>query len=111
MRLHIPPARLVAALVLSAGLAGAADLRPGQAHLVALGPATAVTYYTVEPDGAFRVVATLHEEGAAAPVRAVASLRPGQSAVVSVPGPEGRVPAELVLERQGDRLVVATPRD
>ncbi len=91
--------------------AGAEELRPGAAHIMRLGEAaTAVSYYTVDPDGCFRVVSTIgNDVEGASPVRATAMLMPGQSFVVSTPGPVGQPAVELVLMRVGNTLTVGEP--
>jgi hypothetical protein len=89
--------------------ARAGELRPPEARVTTLGGGggSAVVYYTVE-GAAFRVVTTLgtDHDGAAAPVRLVSYLAPGQKAEVAVAGAVGTAPAVLELGRVGDRLVV-----
>jgi len=85
---------------------GAEELMPGHAHVLRLGEvSSAVSYFTVDRDGSFRVVATVGSDvEGAPPVRAVATLLPGQSLVVSTPGLAGQPAAELVLVRVGETL-------
>lgn len=80
---------------------------PGQAMPVLLGEARGIATYTVEVDGGFRVVATVAAGEDALPVRAMATLRPGQSMTLSVPGAAGTAPAEVTFQRRGERLVVS----
>jgi streptogramin lyase len=109
--LLIPVAALGAALLAShaQGLPGD-GLPPGQAQLATLGEARAVTYYTIDRGGAFRVVTTIAAGEDALPVRATVTLQPGQSASISVPGPSGAAPHEVTFRRSGDRLLVEAPR-
>lgn len=110
------PALGFAAAVFVAGVANADELRPIEGGSVRLGPDNGSIYYTVEPDG-FRLVATVSATPADAPVRFVATLRPGQSVVVSVARALGEKPDEVVIRRVGDRLLYdggrrrATPMD
>lgn len=93
-------------------VAHATDLVPATARLVKLGPISALTYYTVEPDG-FRVVTTVQVEAAAndardaTPLRFVVTLAPGQGTTVSVPRDGGRGAIELRIARIGDRIEIA----
>ncbi|GJD48928.1 hypothetical protein OPKNFCMD_1654 [Methylobacterium crusticola] len=98
----------VAALALAvSSAAGAAELRPAQAHSLDLGPVQGTAYYTVESDG-YRLVATLAAADAAAvPVRVVATLAPDQRVSLSVPGAAGPGPV-VAFARRGDRVEVAS---
>jgi hypothetical protein len=109
--LLIPMAALGVALVAAQG-ASLPDraMAPGEAHLSTLGDARAVTHYTVEQGGAFRVVTTIAVGEDATPVRTIATLQPGQAASVSVPGPFGTPPHEITFRHGGDRLSVVAPR-
>ncbi|ACA17027.1 conserved hypothetical protein [Methylobacterium sp. 4-46] len=102
MRLRVS----LALVLLSAGAAGATELRPGHAHNLDLGPYRGVAYYTVERDG-YRVVATL--ASAERPVRLVATLAPDQRVSLSVPGQRDEAPAEIAFARRGDRVEVMAP--
>ena len=88
----------------------AGELAPLDARVVALGEGSAVVYYTYDPEGAdmVRVVTTVGTEpgGAAAPVRFVSHLSPGQKAEVSVAGAAGTEPAVLELAYEGGLLRV-----
>ena len=97
-------APLLAAIALASG-ATAQELRPVKAHGVTLGPVAGIAYYTEQLEG-YRVVATLASEGAAAPLRVIATLLPGQAMTLSVPREAGIPPVELVLARRGDRVVL-----
>lgn len=115
MRFHtllIAVAALMAALVFPQSVSFASDaLTPGAAHVAALGEARAVTYYSVEQGGAFRVVTTVATNGDVAPVRATLTLQPGQVASISVPAASaGSASYEMTFRRDGDRLSVDAPR-
>ncbi len=93
-------------MVLASASAQAMDLKPVQGATIALGGMTGVAYYTIEPNG-YRVVATLAAAGAETPLRFEAVLVEGQELLVSVPGPVGTNPTELVIARSGDRLSIS----
>ena len=78
----------------SIGTAHADALQPRQAQSIDLGELSGVAYYTIERDG-FRVVATLEQGEAGAPVRFEAVLAPGQSVVLSTPRALG-IPADAI---------------
>jgi hypothetical protein len=111
-------ARLLLGLgLLAAGAAGAqglpdeepaAELKPLQAHSIVVGSLPGVVYFTRETDG-YRVVATL-ADAAHWPLRFVATLQPGQSVTLSTPGAVGMPPAEMRLEREGNRLILGDGR-
>lgn len=86
--------------------AGAAELRPQQAHSLDLGRVQGTAYYTVERDG-LRVVATLAADET--PVRVVTTLAPDQRVSLSVPGAAGTAATEIAFARRGDRLEVVQP--
>ncbi|WP_219763914.1 hypothetical protein [Roseomonas alba] len=108
----IPVAALVASLVIPQSVSFASDaLTPGAAHAAALSEARAVTYYSVEQGGAFRVVTTVATNADAAPLRATLTLQPGQVASISVPAASyGSASYEMTFRRDGDRLSVDAPR-
>jgi hypothetical protein len=109
--LLIPVAALGAALAAAQASSLPGDaISPGQAHVAALGEARAVTYYTVDQGGAFRVVTTVAASEEIMPVRATVTLQPGQAASISVPGAYGSAPYEVTFRRSGDRLSVEAPR-
>jgi hypothetical protein len=66
------------------GTAHANSLRPIEAKSINLGDLSGVAYYTIEPDG-FRVVTTLAQGEAGAPIRFVSVLAPGQRVLLSTP--------------------------
>jgi hypothetical protein len=111
-------ARLILGLgLLAAGAAGAqglpdeepaAELKPLQVHSIAVGSLSGIVYFAREADG-YRVVATL-ADAEHWPLRFVATLRPGQWATLSTPGAVGMPPAEMRLEREGDRLILGDGR-
>jgi streptogramin lyase len=107
--LLLPAAALAAALAAQAASLHGDAMAPGQAHVAVLGEARAVSYYTVDGDGAFRVVATVAGMDAT-PVRATMTLQPGQAATISVPGPAGAAPHEVTFRRTGHYLSVEAPR-
>ena len=100
----------LAMLALHPTAADAGQLEPTVPDITPLGAVSALTYYTVEPDG-FRIVTTLQEDGsdAALPVRMVTLLQAGQKITVSVPGALGMPSTELVFVREGNRLLVHHP--
>jgi hypothetical protein len=104
-------AALGAALMAGPVAAGSpmTGLAPGQAHPITLGEARGIAYYTVEADGAYRVVTTITAGEDAHPVRSIATLRPGQATTVSVPGPDGAAASDVTFQRSGDRLTVSLP--
>jgi hypothetical protein len=106
------PALAFGAALVAAQAAARADalLAPGQAHIAALGEARAVTYYTVEGGGAFRVVTTVATTEDATPLRSTAVLQPGQATSISVPGAKGTRPYEITFRSSGDGLSVEMPR-
>lgn len=97
-------------------VAHATDLVPATARLAKFGTVSALTYYTVEPEG-FRVVTTVQVDTAdddgldATPVRFVVTLAPGQAATVSVPRDAGRNAIELRIARIGDRIEIGRADD
>jgi hypothetical protein len=92
-------------MVLASASAQAVEMKPVQGATIALGGATGVAYYTVEPNG-FRVVATLAAVNGERPLRFEAVLTDGQELLVSVPGLVGTKASELVIARSGDRLSI-----
>lgn len=96
----------IAAGIGFAGAAQADGLDPLQARSIGLGGLTGVAYYTVAADG-FRVVATLAVGEAAAPVRFIATLTPGQRIVLSVPRGPNETPREVEISRSGDVVSVS----
>jgi|ERR1700722_18358364 hypothetical protein len=79
------------------------------------GNASAVTYWVSDADG-WKVVTTVDtvvgDEAASdqtrhAVVRFSSLIQPGQSQVISVPGPIGSPPQALRIRRLGDRIEVA----
>ena len=98
------PALAFAAALLATVAGHADELRPIEGGSVQLGPDDGSIYYTIEPDG-YRIVATVSAMPAEAPVRFVATLRPGQSVVLSVASPPGEKSDEVVIRRVGDRLL------
>jgi hypothetical protein len=83
------------------GAAHAEGVRPIEAKSIHLGEVSGVAYYTVERDG-YRVVTTLAQGEAGAPVRIVSVLAPGQSVVLSTPQQAGA----LEIGRSGNNLFV-----
>ena len=86
-----------------AGTAHAETLRPMQALATSIGEASAVTYYTVEPEG-YRVVTTIRSGGQ--PMRFVAVLASGQRTSIAVARAEGLAPIELTISRAPDGVHV-----
>ena len=75
----------------------------------AIGAVHGVGYYIVEPEG-LHVVMTL-TKGAEKPVRFEATLAEGQSLTLSSPRQEGEAAESIVVQREGDKLVVTTNVD
>jgi hypothetical protein len=95
---------LAAGLVVATG-ALAAELPPGAGASITLGDVAGVAYYTTEPDG-YRVVMTLAAGEYTSPIRFIAVLQPGQKAVVSVPGRPGESDTEVEIVRVGDQVYI-----
>lgn len=91
--------------VLMTGAAVAEELGVAQGGSVSIGQVQASVYYTATPEG-FRVVATLANGAETTPIRVIATLRPGQTVTLSVPGPAGTAPQEVFLTRTDDRLIL-----
>ena len=97
---------IAAASVLTvAGAAHASELQPLEGRSLDLGPVSGVAYYTVEDSG-FRIVATLAQGEAGAPVRFMALLAPGQSVTLSSAGEDGSAPASVEFTRQHHQVFV-----
>jgi hypothetical protein len=99
-----------AVLLAQEGHAEAITPTPGQAIPVALGNVRGVAYFSVQPDGGFRVVTTINVGDEAMSVRAIVTLQPGQATSISVPGLPGMPPAEVSFQRRGEQLVVGELR-
>lgn len=100
----------IAAAVLAATGAGAAELMPGAGQSLGLGDFTGVVYYTVEPAG-YRVVATIAEGEEGTPVRFLGMLAEGQVMAISVPGGPGQADLQVEFARVNGRLLVDRPGD
>jgi hypothetical protein len=85
--------------------ASAEDLEPLAGHSIGVGAMRGIVYYRVN-DAGFEVVITLAEQEGGAPIRYVTALRPGQSMLVSTPGPIGAKTSTVTFRREGDRLVL-----
>jgi len=83
----------------------AEPLAPFAGRSVALGEMRGTAYYRPS-DAGFEVVITLADGPAGRPVRFVATLSPGQSAVISAPGQLGQEATSITMTRNGDRLLV-----
>ncbi len=93
---------LAAAITLASfGTAHAHDLRPIEGRSIHLGDISGVAYYTVEPAG-FRVVTTLAQGAAGAPIRFVSVLAPNQRVILSTPTEA----SALEISRTGDSLLI-----
>lgn len=92
------------AMLLASRSVHADELLPLQGGSVQFGSAAGSIYYTAEPAG-FRVVATVSQDPAYAPVRFVATLQPGQSVVLSIARAAGNTAAEVLIRRIGDRVI------
>ena len=100
---------LVATALIFPGSSYAEELRPIEAQSILLKDVNGIAYYTVQADG-YQVVATLAANDATTPIRFVASLRPGQTVTISVPGKVGEPSAQIDFTRVGDQVFVATPK-
>jgi hypothetical protein len=99
-------ALVAACCLLSAGAAGAEELREMQGGSIAIGAIMGSVYYT-DQDGDYRVVATLSTASDNTPVRVVARLRPGQMITLSVPGFAGAPEQSVSLTRTNNRLMIS----
>jgi hypothetical protein len=97
---------VLAGLIGAVGAAQGQDLLPMEAGKVSLGDFAGVAYYTVEKDG-LRVVATLAQGEAGTPIRFVATLAPGQKALLSVASGIGQSEQSVELVRVEDRISVS----
>jgi len=86
--------------------AQAGELKADHAHKIELRGVNGVAYYTVEA-GRYHVVAVLAADETAAPVRFAATLEPGQSFTISVPGAVDQGAATIEIVRDGDAVRVA----
>ena len=93
------------ACVAVTGVSVAAELAPINAHSIRLARFDGIVYYTVEQDG-YRVVATLASGPEELPIRFVATLRPGQHMLISVPQLVDQPSIDFEILRNGDALVV-----
>jgi hypothetical protein len=96
----------VGVLTFAASVAHAAELKPFEAKSLRLGDYTGVAYYTVEEDG-YRVITSLAAGESGTPIRMVATLVQGQTAMISVPRGVGENSLEVEIARIGDRVVVS----
>lgn len=105
--MNLRPMILSAALALAATAPASAQApKPLQAQPVALGAASGIAYYTVEPDG-YRLVVTLaRPDETALPLRVEALLAPGQSVVLSTPREAGIAPEAVEISRRDDAVLV-----
>ena len=93
-----------------AAIASAQTLVPLHNASIDLGTTRGSAYYMVAPDG-YHVIATLHSGSTSTPIRFNAILADGQSASVSIPGPVGTTPTEVVFTRSANRLDVRQSTD
>ena len=87
------------------GLSMAAELAPINAHRIHFARFDGILYYTVEQDG-YRVVATLASGPEEMPIRFIATLGPGQRAMISVPQSVDQPSVDFEIFRDGDALIV-----
>ena len=95
----------VVAFGLAASPVHAGELSVTAGKSIRIGGLHGVLYYTNENDG-YRVIATMADGEAGAPVRFSATLADGQSATISVPGKLGEPDQSLEISRSGDKLSV-----
>jgi len=93
------------AWLLMTGLSMAAELAPINAHRIHFARFDGILYYTVEQDG-YRVVATLASGPEELPIRFIATLGPGQRAMISVPQSVDQPSVDFEIFRDGDALIV-----
>lgn len=91
---------------LIAGPAHAGDLFELQGESFDLGNFHGIVYYTSDDDG-YRVVTTVAEGEAGPPLRFVATLKEGQSLMLSVPGKVGEPRKALEISRADRKLILA----
>ena len=100
---------IIGAAVASCLIASAANadtLHPIEGRTLGFGPMHASVYYT-EAGPVYRVVATIVAGPESTSMRFIATLLPGQSLVLSVPGPAGTPPVGFRLTRQTVGLEMA----
>jgi hypothetical protein len=85
----------------------AGELVPANGYDLHLASFDGSFYYTIQEDGAYRVVATLASGVDGLPVRFIAALQPGQHMSISVPEPVDQPTIAFELQRKGDSLVVS----
>ena len=85
-RIHIIGATAACGLIAAA--ANADRLHPVEGRTLEFGPMHASVYYTEDGSGD-RVVATVIAGPESTPMRLIATLQPGQSLILSVPGAAG----------------------
>ncbi|RWB29018.1 MAG: hypothetical protein EOQ42_12255 [Mesorhizobium sp.] len=95
----------VVAFGLAASPLHAGELSAMAGESIRIGGLHGVLYYTNDNDG-YRVIATMADGEAGAPVRFSATLAEGQSATISVPGKLGEPDQSLEMSRSGDKLTV-----
>jgi hypothetical protein len=92
---------------LAAG-ARAEDVSPNGGLQAKLGAMNVSIYYQ-PTDAGYQVVTTASTEAPDSAIRFIATLAPGQDAVVSVPRGAGQTALELHLRRVGDRVELIRP--
>ena len=103
------PIILSAAALVASGIAQAEELRPIEAKSIHLNDVTGTAYYVVRPSD-YQLVATMAAGDGTTPVRFVASLVPGQTVTISVPGEIGAPSAQIDFSRVGDQVIAATSK-
>ena len=92
-----------AAAMIAAGAVNAGELHAIEGRSIALGPVTGTVYF-VQQGAEDDVVATLRAGTGNTIIRFVATLSPGQSAIISVPRGPGETPITVRIRRQGRRV-------
>src|SRR4051794_8338781 len=94
---------LGAAALVVTGVAHAEELRPVESKSIHLSDVSGTVYYVVRSDD-YQLVATVAADEATTPVRFVASLVPGHTVTISVPGKIGAPSAQIDFTREGDQV-------
>ena len=93
------------AIFATAVTAHAQPLNANYAGSIDLGTTRGTAYYVAQPNG-YHLIATLSSGAGSSPIRFDTMLSDGQSASVSIPGPVGTQPQEVVFIRSAGHLEV-----
>ncbi len=86
------------------------ELKPLQAHTVALGDYTAVVFFTVLANGKFQVITSAgpNEGIEGEMIQQVELVKPGETVIYSLTTAEGKPATEFHFTAGQDRLIVAS---